>query len=87
MYIVLCYDVSQKRLAKVHKTVKKYLFPVQKSVFEGDLTEKRLGLLKKELLQKIDPDKDSIAIYCLKDLSGIVKEEIGNNQKDDFRFL
>lgn len=40
MFVILTYDISSARDARVRKTVKKYLLNVQKSVFEGYLTEK-----------------------------------------------
>lgn len=77
MYIVLVYDVSQKRCGRVAKCVKKYLYPAQKSVFEGRITAARLKQLKGELSGIIDKEKDSIIIYRLESTFGFTTEEIG----------
>jgi len=53
MFIILAYDIRVERVGKVHKAVKKYLSPVQKSVFEGHLTQGQLNKLKNELEQII----------------------------------
>lgn len=48
MYVVLTYDVNEKRVQKAMKVCRKYLVHVQKSVFEGNITEAKLKKLKKE---------------------------------------
>ena len=52
MYVVLIYDITmdtngQKVHRNVFKTCKKYLTHIQKSVFEGNLTQLKLMKLKK----------------------------------------
>lgn len=47
VFVILTYDVNQKRVGKVCKVCKKYLHHVQKSVFEGEITEARLKQLKR----------------------------------------
>ena len=59
MFVILVYDVDQKRVAKVLKKCREYLFWVQNSVFEGELTEMKLGQLKRELKAIIDDGYDS----------------------------
>ncbi|BCV20322.1 CRISPR-associated endoribonuclease Cas2 2 [Moorella sp. Hama-1] len=49
------------------KTSRKYLSHVQKSVFEGDITEGQITLLKKEVLGIVNKGKDFVIIYSLKD--------------------
>ena len=77
MYIVLSYDINQKRVAKVMKICRKYLIHVQKSVFEGSITEAKLEKLKNELVKIIDTEVDSICIYEMDSLKYIQKEQIG----------
>lgn len=60
MFIILTYDVNQKRVGKICKICKKYLHHMQKSVFEGEITESKLKQLKKEVESLIDTDKDAI---------------------------
>ena len=62
MFVILTYDVRQKRQSKTRKICKKYLYHVQKSVFEGYLTERQLNLLEQELENVINPDEDSLCV-------------------------
>ena len=48
MFIILAYDVSSTRGQKVMKTCRKYLHHVQKSVFEGVITEAKLKQLQQD---------------------------------------
>jgi len=73
MKIILIYDIEtvepqdQKRLNKIRKIARKYLYHVQKSVFEGDLTEAQLYKLEKLILEVVDKERDSVIIYKLPD--------------------
>lgn len=49
------------------KACRKYLVHVQKSVFEGEITEGKLALLKKEIEKIIDKKTDFIIIYAVND--------------------
>ena len=77
MYVILTYDVQQKRVAKVLKICKKYLNPIQKSVFEGNITELKLRNLKNELSEFILPQCDSVIIYHLDSVKYAKKEQLG----------
>lgn len=57
--------------------MQKYLEHVQKSVFEGSITEAKLNKLKKELFRAIVKDEDSIIIYKFETLKYSSKEVIG----------
>ena len=46
MFVIVTYDVNVKRNNKVLKICRKYLVHVQKSVFEGNITEAKLRKLK-----------------------------------------
>ena len=50
---------------------------MQKSVFEGSITEAKLNKLKKELFRAIVKDEDSIIIYKFETLKYSSKEVIG----------
>lgn len=63
MFIILVYDVGVKRVAKMLKTCRKYLYWVQNSVFEGEITESSFIKLKYEIDSIINYDKDSVIIY------------------------
>ena len=66
MFVILVYDVEQKRVAKALKTCRKYLYWVQNSVFEGDISETNLAKLKIELEKVIDKEHDSVIIYSFR---------------------
>lgn len=74
----MVYDISllhredQRRLLKVLKIARKYLHHVQRSVFEGELTESKLKRLEAELLSVVDTDRDSVIIYVFPD--GVIFE-------------
>ena len=77
MYVVLTYDVGTKRVSKVMKTCRKYMVHVQKSVFEGNVTEAKLEKLKKDLQKILHTDEDSVCIYKADNLAYRKKEQIG----------
>lgn len=64
MYVVVCYDiVCDRRRARLLRRLKGYLPHVQKSVFEGELTDRRLLELREAVLKLIDPTEDTVRIY------------------------
>lgn len=91
MQVILAYDISTddkgKTIAKIFKICKKYLFQVQNSVFEGEITEGRLSKLKKELEKHLREDKDSIVIFTLNTGLNLKKEFLGIKKDFDSRFL
>ena len=66
MFIILVYDVGQKRVSKVLKTARKYLYWVQNSVLEGELTEAQFESFKHELKKIIKEEYDSLIFYTIK---------------------
>ena len=87
MFIILTYDVMQKRQSKMRKICKKYLYHVQKSVFEGYLTENQLIMLKNELFSIFDSDADSVCIYKVPYYRNLIKDELGFSMSNDASFL
>lgn len=77
MFVILVYDINKKRVGKVLKICRKYLVHVQRSVFEGNITEAKLKNLKRELQKIICPDEDAIFIYSTDYLRYMGKESIG----------
>lgn len=71
MYILVTYDVDttdkagQRRLRRVAKACIDYGQRVQNSVFECELTEVQLCMLKERISEIIDHSLDSIRIYHL----------------------
>lgn len=80
MYVVLVYDVDVSRVPKVCKFLRRYLHWVQNSVFEGELRESQLEEVRWGLKQLIDPERDSIYIYRVRDQKWIDKEIMGQER-------
>ncbi len=80
MYTILVYDVDVSRVPKVCKFLRRYLHWVQNSVFEGELRESQLEEVRWGLKQLIDPERDSIYIYRVRDAKWIDKEIMGQER-------
>ena len=66
MHVVVCYDVvSDRRRARLLKRLKDFLPHVQKSVFEGPLTDARLVKMREMIQREIDMAEDTVRIYQL----------------------
>ena len=83
MFVILSYDVRTKRASVARKVVRQYLHPVQRSVFEGSITESRLERLKAELLRKLDCEEDSVRIYKLHSLRYAELDQLGVASQED----
>lgn len=64
---VLAYDISMdpRRLVQVHRTVRRWGFPLQYSVFLIPATPTKMRTLLAELEAIIDPRLDDIRVYPL----------------------
>lgn len=66
MILVLCYDiVEDKRRGRMFRQLKRFLVPVQESVFEGELAEKRWKDLLRTVERNLNPETDTVRIYQL----------------------
>ncbi|WP_313758622.1 CRISPR-associated endonuclease Cas2 [Tissierella sp.] len=82
MYVILVYDIltddNGSRVSRnTFKICKKYLTHIQKSVFEGNLTELDYVKLKTELNKHIRKDKDSLLVFKSRDEKWLEKEYLG----------
>ncbi len=77
MFVILVYDVGQKRVAKVLRTSRKYLNWVQNSVLEGELTKAQYETLKFELNGIIKEKYDSLIFYTFRTRKYSLRELIG----------
>ncbi len=86
MYVIIVYDVEQKRVAKVCQYLRRYLNWVQNSVFEGELTPAKFQEVKSGLKGKIKKEMDSVLFYTLRDQSLVKREVMGvdKNPTDTF---
>ncbi len=87
MYVILVYDIGEKRVGKMLKLCRKYLNWIQNSVFEGEISEVKL----KELLTKaktiMKQEDDSIIIFKSRDAKWLEKEVVGQEKNDLDIFL
>lgn len=63
---VLVYDVVEdKRRTRLHRRLRGYMEPVQKSVFEGDLDESMRRRVEDLILEELDLTVDDVRMYGL----------------------
>jgi len=63
MYVIIVYDISEKRVQKVCKYLRRFLTWVQNSVLEGEITESKLARLQSGLKKIVDEQEDSVLFY------------------------
>jgi len=77
MYVILVYDIGQKRVGKMLKLCRRYLNWIQNSVFEGEISEVKL----KELIAKaeiiMDTETDSVIIFKTRQEKWLEKQIVG----------
>lgn len=79
--------METKRVAKVLKTSRKYLYWVQNSVLEGEITESSFKRLKLELNRIIDLEYDSIIFYTFRTTKYSEREIMGVEKGGQDQFL
>jgi len=77
MYVIIVYDVSVDKVSKLCQFLRQYLFWVQNSVFEGDLTESELKTVEIGIKRIIDEKKDCVIIYKILRGDILKKQHIG----------
>lgn len=87
MYIILVYDINQKRVGKMLRLCRKYLNWIQNSVFEGEISEVKLSELKFSALKIMDPQTDSLIIFKTRQEKWLDKEVIGLERSGIDNFL
>lgn len=83
MFIILVYDVGEKRVGKVLKICRKYLNWVQNSVLEGEISDAGFKKLKQELKRAINDQEDSIIFYILRTTKYSSRETMGIKKGGD----
>lgn len=83
MFVIMVYDIGVKRVAKVLKLSRKYLYWVQNSVFEGEISEANYRKLKMELVHIIEEDEDSIIFYTFRTTKYSKRETMGIKKGGD----
>ncbi|HNZ62629.1 MAG TPA: CRISPR-associated endonuclease Cas2 [Paludibacteraceae bacterium] len=87
MYVILVYDVNEKRVAKMLKLCRRYLNWIQNSVFEGDISEvklKELIILAEKIMEL---EEDSLIIFSSRTEKFLDKQIIGKERSSIDNFL
>ncbi|MFC5407680.1 CRISPR-associated endonuclease Cas2 [Larkinella bovis] len=86
MYVILVYDMEQKRIGKMLKLCRRYLNWIQNSVFEGEITEVQLKELLYEARRIMNEEEDSLILFKNRDQRWLEKEIVGQERSriDDF---
>ena len=94
MYVIVVYDVWDKKTNKIHKYLKKRLHWIQNSVFEGELSKSEFFRMKKELqrllkeFKKQKPESvSSIIIFSMPYKWALEKEILGDTKGEIDYFI
>jgi CRISPR-associated protein Cas2 len=87
MYVILVYDMGQKRVGKMLKLCRQYLNWIQNSVFEGDVTEVKLKELLTKARKMMKEEEDSIIIFKSREEKWLDKEVIGKEKNPIDTFI
>lgn len=66
MYVIIVYDIKVERVNKVKSFLRQYLFWIQNSVFEGEVSKSEFKIIHDGLMNIIDTECDSVIIYKLR---------------------
>ena len=67
MYVILVYDIGERRVGKMLKHCRKYLNWIQNSVFEGEITEVKLKELVIGAKKIMNEEFDSLILFKSRD--------------------
>jgi CRISPR-associated protein Cas2 len=82
MYIIVVYDIEEKRVAKMLKLCRRYLNWIQNSVFEGEITNAKLKELIHEARQIMNEERDSLIIFKSRGEKWLEKQVVGKEKND-----
>ena len=82
MYVILVYDVEQKRVGKMLKLCRRYLNWIQNSVFEGEITDVKLKELLSEASKIMDKNKDSLILFKSRQEKWLEKMVVGKEKNE-----
>jgi CRISPR-associated protein Cas2 len=80
MYVILVYDIEEKRVAKMLKLCRRYLNWIQNSVFEGEITSVKLKELVHEAGLIMKEEKDSLIIFKSREEKWLEKTVVGKEK-------
>ena len=87
MYVIIVYDIGEKRVGKMLKLCRQYLCWVQNSVCEGELSEVKLKELKLRMESLIEPSEDSVILFTNKIVYNMDKQILGKERMPTDNFL
>lgn len=82
MYVILVYDIGERRVVKMLKLCREYLNWIQNSVFEGEITEVKLKELISRAKKFMKEEEDSLIIFKSREERWLEKEIIGQEKND-----
>ncbi len=87
MYVILVYDIGEKRVGKMLKLCRQYLNWIQNSVFEGEISEVKLTELKAKAKKIMDAETDSLIVFSNSATKWMNKEIVGKERAEIDVFL
>lgn len=87
MYVIVVYDVGEKRVGKMLKLCRQYLCWVQNSVFEGELSEVKFKEPKLKMEGLIEQSEDSVILFTNKIGYNMDKQILGKERMSTDNFL
>ena len=83
MYVIAVYDIStveksgQRRLNKIMKLFRRFFSHMQKSVFEGEISQSNFMKLQAETLEVINDRTDYVLFYRIDNKKNLKKVSLG----------
>ena len=82
MYVILVYDIEEKRVGNMLKHCRRYLNWIQNSVFEGEITDVKLKELLAGAKKKMNIEKDSMILFISRNQNWLEKKVIGKEKNE-----
>lgn len=80
MYVILVYDVGEKRVGKMLKLCRQYVNWIQNSVFEGEISEVKLKELVIKARGIMNEEIDSLIIFQSRHERWLEKQIVGKER-------
>lgn len=86
MYVILVYDVCERRVFKVLKICREYLHRIQNSVFEAQISQSNFKELIRRLKKVMDLEVDSLIVFKFRS-EKVFKREVLGIEKFPIEFM
>ena len=86
MYVIAVYDVESSKCPRMMKLCRRFLHHIQNSVFEGEIKESNLEILRYEATKIMDDD-DSFIIFSSRHQKWLNKEIVGADKRETSQFI